>query len=220
MAEIILGVQHIHQAGIMHRDLKPKNILIGRDGHLLLADFGLSKRAVRTRTRCGTPEYTAPELADPRSHSTYDGRAADLFSLGVVLYEMLTGKTPFRGPHPKATYCNILNKYPDFGPIPADLDTDEGQNIRDLLLGLLEKDPAKRFTVEDVVGHPFFAGLDWSRVLQKAYDPPFEKPQPAKVGPRTLKVLYSCASNGEGWTAEPVDPFKDFDQVFRDRLQL
>jgi serine/threonine protein kinase len=96
-AEIILGLEALHQHDIIYRDLKPENILLDEDGHIRLTDFGLSKQGInylnndQTTTICGTPEYLAPEIVIGEGH----GRAVDWWSLGILIYEMLVGRPPF-----------------------------------------------------------------------------------------------------------------------------
>nr|BAJ33938.1 unnamed protein product [Eutrema halophilum] len=89
-AEIISAVSHLHEKGIMHRDLKPENILMDVDGHVMLTDFGLAKEFeenTRSNSMCGTTEYMAPEIVRGKGHD----KAADWWSVGILLYEMLTG---------------------------------------------------------------------------------------------------------------------------------
>ena len=94
-AEILLGLEHIHKKGIVYRDLKPENVLLDIDGHIKLADFGLSKvlpsHASVTNSFCGSPEYMSPEMLNGTGH----GFSIDYYSLGAILFEMLTGLPPF-----------------------------------------------------------------------------------------------------------------------------
>jgi len=95
-AEIALGIEHLHEMGILYRDLKPENILIDAEGHIRLTDFGLSKEGFykthdRTSTFCGTPEYLAPEVLAGGDYNN----AVDWWAFGALIYEMLTGWAPF-----------------------------------------------------------------------------------------------------------------------------
>lgn len=96
IAEVIMGIEYLHSKNIIYRDLKPENILLGLDGHIKLTDFGLSKiveeNNFKTRTICGTPEYQAPEII---MNSEYD-KAVDFWSIGCLMYELISGLPPFQ----------------------------------------------------------------------------------------------------------------------------
>lgn len=101
-SEIILTLEYLHSRNIVFRDLKPENILIAKDGHIKLTDFGFAKDITdgRTYTVCGTPEYMAPEVVNKDGH----GKAADWWSLGIIIFEMLAGYSPFYDENPLTVY--------------------------------------------------------------------------------------------------------------------
>ncbi|KRX05168.1 Protein kinase-like domain [Pseudocohnilembus persalinus] len=109
-AELVLGIQDLHDAGIIYRDLKPENILIDLNGHLKLTDYGLSKNSLQgkseTNTMCGTPEYLAPEILCSESY----GKSSDWYSLGCLFYEMLHGEVPFQSKNKHQMYQQRISK--------------------------------------------------------------------------------------------------------------
>ncbi|KAK9684640.1 hypothetical protein RND81_10G222100 [Saponaria officinalis] len=108
-AEIVSAVSHLHKNGIVHRDLKPENILMGADGHIVLTDFGLAKEideSSRSNSLCGTMEYMAPEILLAKGHN----KNADWWSIGILLYEMLTGQPPFAHANRQKLQQKILNE--------------------------------------------------------------------------------------------------------------
>ncbi|KAF9121923.1 hypothetical protein BGW39_010156 [Mortierella sp. 14UC] len=123
VAELVLALEHLHSCNVVYRDLKPENILLSSQGHIVLVDFGLCKQNVtedeRTHTFCGTTEYLAPEIVKGTGY----GKAVDWWSLGVLLYEMLVGASPFADTRTEGTYHKILHQPVIFpsrvGPIPA-----------------------------------------------------------------------------------------------------
>lgn len=168
IAELILAVEHLHSKNIIYRDLKPENILTNSDGHIKLADFGLSKEGVKdnevTKSFCGSPAYLSPEMLKNRGV----GKPADIYGIGTVLYEMLTGESPFYSEDIPKMYHDIRKAQL---VIPKTL-SDEARNI---LLKLLDRDPMQRPGAKnkmDLRNHPFFAGLDWEKLERKEIDPP------------------------------------------------
>ncbi|TKR93250.1 hypothetical protein L596_007744 [Steinernema carpocapsae] len=172
LAELSLALNHLHSLAIVYRDLKPENILLGINGHVKITDFGLCKEGVSdvdlTFSFCGTVEYMAPEVVNRRGHST----AADWWSLGVLMYEMLTGNLPFHGENRRETMTQILRAklaMPNFLSAEA----------QSLLRALFKRNPANRLGngpngIEEIKKHPFFASIDWKRLLAREISPPFK----------------------------------------------
>ena len=166
-AEILLGLKALHKGGVVYRDLKPENVLLDRRGHVVLTDFGLSKpdaKHLLLRTFCGTAEYLAPEILQGRPYDF----AVDLWSFGTMLYEMLLGVVPYWSENATEMYHRIVHD--QVIPFPDMQTTDAA---KDLVRRLLEKCPSKRLTdIDQIQGHPFFAGIDWTRAEQKQLEPP------------------------------------------------
>ncbi|XP_062080975.1 serine/threonine-protein kinase OXI1-like [Humulus lupulus] len=222
-AELVIALEYLHKLGIAYRDLKPENVMVQENGHIMMVDFDLSTKlsprttpasspcssnsvatsrnslsskkrpspfhrlcnsgispedlasmnghsensaraesdsTEKSNSFVGTEEYVAPEIISGEGHNF----AVDWWSLGVLLYEMLYGVTPFKGSNRKETFYRILTKTPDLNG--------EATPLRDLIRKLLEKDPKQRIELEEIKGHDFFRGMDWESVVQISR-PPF-----------------------------------------------
>lgn len=169
-AELLIALESLHAMNIVYRDLKPENILLDYQGHIALCDFGLCKLDMKkddkTATFCGTPEYLAPELLIGHGYT----RVVDWWTLGVLLYEMLTGLPPYYDNDVPKMYKKILQDPLRF---PDGFDED----AKDLLIKLLNRDPAKRLGANgssEIKKHPFFSQLSWKRLVLKGYIPPYK----------------------------------------------
>ena len=143
--EVLKALDYIHSNGVVHRDLKPENIMVDEDDHIKLIDFGIAGDTAARRltyanftTMLGTPNYIAPEQVKGKRG---DGRT-DLYSLGVILYEMLTGKLPFTGPNPMAAMNDRLLNHP---LPPRVADPSVSPELQEILYRALERDPKNRY---------------------------------------------------------------------------
>ncbi|XP_073140494.1 phototropin-2-like isoform X2 [Henckelia pumila] len=199
-AEVVIALEYLHCLGIIYRDLKLENILLQKDGHVVLTDFDLSfktsckpqvikhflpkKRRPRSEpppifisepsgqsnSFVGTEEYVAPEIVKGSGHSS----AIDWWALGILLYEMLYGRTPFRGKNRQKTFANILNKCLIFpSSIPVSL------AARQLIHALLNRDPVGRLGssrgANEIKEHAFFQGINWP-LIRCMKPPPLDVP--------------------------------------------
>lgn len=167
--EVILGLEHLHSKGIVYRDLKPENIFIDECGHLKIGDYGLAKvldephsgiRSLRTASVCGTRNYLSPEMLAGKPYS-YE---SDMWSFGVMLYRIMVGTFPFDANRTKDVFQRIKH---DRLHTPNWISGE----ARELLRGLLQKDPRKRLSTEKVKRLPFFANVKWDAVLRKKCSP-------------------------------------------------
>ncbi|KKY35966.1 putative camp-dependent protein kinase catalytic subunit [Diaporthe ampelina] len=177
-AEVTLALEYLHEKHIIYRDLKPENLLLDRHGHLKITDFGFAKRVPdKTWTLCGTPDYLAPEVVSNKGYN----KSVDWWSLGILIYEMLCGYTPFwDSGSPMKIYENILRgkvKYPAY----------INPDAQDLLERLITADLTKRLGnlyggPKDVKQHAWFAEVTWDRLARKDIDAPYTPPVKAGAG--------------------------------------
>jgi len=170
LAEITLALEHLHEQGIIYRDLKPENILLEASGHIKLTDFGLCKEHIKdnsiTHTFCGTIEYMAPEILLRSGH----GKEVDWWSLGALAYDMMVGSPPFTAETRKKTIEKILKAKV---VMPSYLTP----SARDFIRRLLKRKAADRLGTAPhdsaaVKAHPFFKTVNWDDVYNKTLKPP------------------------------------------------
>jgi len=197
-AEILDAIEHMHNRGVIHRDLKPENVLLDDQMHIKITDFGTAKllpdprkpkeatpydpasqdeESTRARSFVGTAEYVSPELLTDKNAC----KASDLWAFGCIIYQLLTGRPPFKAGNEYQTFQKIVGldyQFPTGFPPAA----------RDLVERLLVLDPQRRLSIEHIKNHEFFDGIHWGRGLWamkaprlKPYVPPTQEPTLIKL---------------------------------------
>lgn len=191
LAETVLAIDSLHKLGYVHRDIKPDNILLDVNGHIRLADFGsclkmLPDGTVQSNVAVGTPDYISPEIlrAMEENQGRY-GPECDWWSLGIVMFEMLYGETPFYAESLVDTYGKIMNHESKFC-IPSDDELDNGmgapvsEEAKTLMRQLICNSDKRlgKNGLDDFKSHPFFTGIDWDNIrdCQPPYTPEVSSP--------------------------------------------
>ena len=177
---VVSVFEYIHSKNICYRDLKPENLMIDSEGYIKMVDFGFAKVVTdKTFTLCGTPEYMAPEILLRRGHN----KGVDYWATGILIYECESGTTPFADylNYDNRVVCqNILRK-------PLEMQRSMGGSCRDMIKCLLARDPQKRYGClargcKDIKSAPYFAKIDWQKLLLKEMKAPYVPKINAKVG--------------------------------------
>ncbi|KAI8006233.1 putative serine/threonine protein kinase IRE [Camellia lanceoleosa] len=208
IAELVLALEYLHSLSVIHRDLKPDNLLIGPDGHIKLTDFGLSKVGLISSTDdfsgppvskqrqkqsvVGTPDYLAPEILLGMGH----GVTADWWSVGVILYELVVGIPPFNAEHPQQIFDNIINRDIPWPKIPDEM----SYEAYDLIDKLLNDNAVQRLGATgatEVKRHPFFKDINWDTLArQKAMFIPSAEPNDTSYF--TSRHIWSAKDDNVG----------------------
>ncbi|CAI2358838.1 unnamed protein product [Moneuplotes crassus] len=211
-AQLVLAFAFLHDHGIVHRYLKPENVLLGAYGYLKLADFGIAKPLPKenlfTYSFCGTTEYSAQEIVRDEGHSF----TVDLWTLGILVYELITGRTPFLHKNTHQT-TKLIKKGRIIFPDPVKHKIDMSDNFKDFIVKLLHKKPSKRLGLKSskaVINHPWFSDIDWDKLKNKRIKSPY---MPGIKDKNLKSHILSGISSGLGFNKRRRDDQGDVSET-------
>lgn len=225
---ILSALEYLHDQGLLYRDLKLENLVLDKEGYLKILDFGFAKpdaqraddtddsseqtQNARNLTLCGSMDYMAPEVLLRQSHD----HRVDIWSFGVIMYEILLGKTPFYHENPRELGRRITNENVEF---PNEFE-EECPLACDLITQLLVKNPDERLSsMQKIKSHWFFSRMfscpeDWQRLQRREYDAPFI---PELSGPFDTSFFQTIDDDYQEELEADVEPyFEDGSNIFRD----
>uniref|UniRef100_F6V8N4 non-specific serine/threonine protein kinase n=1 Tax=Xenopus tropicalis TaxID=8364 RepID=F6V8N4_XENTR len=221
LAEMVLAIDSIHQLNYVHRDIKPDNVLIDLKGHIRLADFGSCLKmkpdgTVESSVAVGTPDYISPEILQAMEDGKGKyGIECDWWSLGVSMYELLFGETPFYAESLVETYGKIMN-HEEHLQFPSDI-TDVSEKAKDLIQRLIcrKEERLGKGGIDDFKKHPFFNGVDWDNIRNAIppYTPEVDSPADTSnfdVDDESLKNLDTLPPNNHNGFSAHLLPFVGF----------
>mmetsp|Transcript_2782 Transcript_2782/g.7467 ORF Transcript_2782/g.7467 Transcript_2782/m.7467 type:complete len:436 (-) Transcript_2782:119-1426(-) len=221
IAELVSALQHLHEMLIVYRDIKPENILIHRSGHLKLTDFGFAKyiKTDKTYTICGTAAYMAPEIIRNSGKSGY-GLMVDWWSVGILTFELLSGRPPFDDNEEEEIYKMILKGHAQYPPVMDKV-------ARDFIMRLLTPDPMRRLGSPDcgisIRQHKFFNNIAWDDVDAGRLEPPWTPGISGDIFDTSLFERFEESAGGAGGIGSctasqflaqgDADPFTKWNEV-------
>jgi len=200
--------EYLHGRRIIYRDLKPENLLLDASGRLKLTDMGLAKFVIgHTYTTCGTPEYFAPEVITSAGHN----RAVDWWTLGILIYELMAGRTPFVSQRNMQIYAKVKQgienvKFPE---------KCQGK-VADIIKGLCDKNPSSRIAmrlggVQNIIEHPWYGNFDWGKHADGTLETPYSPVVKSKTDLKNFHVRKKEKLNNDEYVDDGSCCWDEFD---------